>query len=873
MFPNWNLNNDTNNLPEYWKTCVGYLDISYPYMHKYSGCYSDYDRSLIKTFLESTLSNVSSDIYTTHTRPWRYLDSMPVLDIDRQRGFRVLTWLSKRTVGSGSNSNGLKNKYNTPFFTGNGTGKNLIVSYSIIEIFPDTTNNSKSTNVKDSKLLTSTTETTYPTINDIQLGGNCCCDNILIAERTSTSNNVFTLTKVAGSYPIRKNDLFTVIFNDSFDNSLGTDGYTMVFDGGSGSNGVFDETRYVACAYRNANTSIGVKLPAPIIGLTPETGNSYVINGNGYTKTFDPSLRSGTVHTFLFEKAVIPTTSEIYYLYGDNFRINSETTWNNALDNAEAVNFYINPIPSQYSEYSDYFKVVYCATKVGDFNDNVQITQGNQGVQGIEGIQGRQGTRGLQGIQGNTGSTGLQGRQGIQGIKGDTGETGSTGLQGRQGIQGIKGDTGGTGTTGLQGRQGIQGIKGTDGSAGSTGLQGRQGTTGLQGRQGIQGIIGIGLQGIQGISGNDASGGEIPLLKNLKFISRESDNSLIIFERSLKAADSHNNGNTPLLLNYIRFQIDASDTWLHENILTNNGALPSGTNATWGIRFERVRKGKWSTINTNNKLSDFNQYTICTNTGNTPINAYNMAISGIGTLTPAAAQHNHYYMVPMDLYGFNFDAYYSNGIEWFLDKTVENVDLWYIPFTSEHISYHPHIYDGYTSHVFTLKSVNTKTLMDSVTNRMYPYITTVISSYNNILRNGSNYNNGTNIDEWFTYNNKRIYIGGQNNMSATYSLKTNPSITYTTFSDDSYTNTHGQLVNIAITNRFSFTCRIGLCTFKNTPVSISYTPYTVNWINFNVILGLTHFENSQSDNPPTTYGSNSNLPFIRGKVSKGKVPC
>ena len=126
-------------------------------------------------------------------------------------------------------------------------------------------------------------------------------------------------------------------------------------------------------------------------------------------------------------------------------------------------------------------------------------------------------------------------------------------------------------------------------------------------------------------------------------------------------------------------------------------------------------------------------------------------------------------------------------------------------------------------------------------------------------------------NEWFKYNGKRVYIGGQENMNATYRLKTNP---HTIYYND-YNNTNGVYKDIKITNRFSFTCRIGLCTFKNSPATIAFTPYTTNWINFNVVLGLTHLEHDLDDDletPGGHYGTNSNLAFIRGKMSKGRIP-
>ena len=770
LFPNYGTHSDKNNLPEYWKTDIGYLDISYPYRHDMNGCYSDNDRARIKTFFEY-YNQTSGSTYNVRTTPWRALEQIPLLDIDKKRGFRVLTWLSKRTVSSGSDSNFLQNKYYTPLFNGNGTGKNLIVSYSIIEIFPEENNASNNSNSKSAAVNDNNTSST---INDIQLGSNCCCDNILMAERLNNSSNVFTLTKIAGSYPIRKNDLFTVIFNDNFENDLGSNGYSLVFDGGYGENGVFEETQYVVGVYRNSVTDIGATLASPIIGLTPETGNEYLINGNGYSKTFDLSLRSGAVHTFVFEKCVFYNNGS--YLYGNNFQIYSDLLKSNSLSLTVCDNFSISEIPTEYSEYSEYFDVLFCASKIGDFNDNLSSSQGLQGIQGI------QGSNGLQGIQG--------------------------------------------------------------------------------------------LNGLQGIQGSSfANGAALPLIKNLRF------NTLYGNDGTIKLLINVRNKPYNLqefVTNTITFQVSAEHNWMCENILTNNGDLPN-TGGEYGIRFERIKHGKWTAIGKTKKLDTAN-YVICTTNENTPISA--KIIDGvndlniIGTLLPENALNNTSYLVQCGPGEYNvYKRFYENSdYVWKLVNTYSFNNYMFMPFNKENMDVHVvHINSGNKdlyNYIFKLKNVTTMGLMNSVTQRNMNDIS--IYTYKEILENGSNnVEHPNNI--LFTYNHKKIYIKGETNSLTNYYVQNNSRYTGNAYPDG---------IAVGHNNRFSFKCRIGICTYNgiNQTSYEYYTPYITNWIEFNVILGKTKFENDGKDGTEVNNiidpynGSLTNLVFIRGKLSKGIIP-
>ncbi len=889
----------TCNLPYYWGSQTGALDYGYP--RRYNGstqCYDTYSDATYTTYQTNTIyrpsqENQNSDLYKIHkfyedynpfnvsgvdvssysmyasdiktyNQPWEIFLNSPITTIERVRGFRTFTWWSAKAMST-SGSNSLKTPSGNSFFNGNGGGKNLIFSYSIIHVFPgsdDTSlaNTYSSKGVYLGELEKSEETSKNSTETKSKNGGNseydgdsiyninfrtCCCDNILIAERENNNTNAFILTKISGTYPIHKNDLFTVIFKDGLNNDLGMQGKPMIFKSGSGANqtNLFDDdgiiVNNVACIYGNSEaTGINMHLPAPIIGFTPRTGYSYDINQNGYN-SLDDAVRSGVAHTFVFNKSAFTKYSDISYKYG-NSSILANTFYNNGISSTVCGGMVLSYLPQAFSQ--DDFCCIYSAIKIGDFNDNANITSGFQGIQGITGYQGISGsaTTGAQGIQG------IKGNQGVQGIKGN------------QGIQGIKGN------------QGVQGIKGN---------QGIQGIRSYQGIQGIQGIRSYqGIQGIQGASGGGSSSSSSPLLKNVKF---KKENNYYMYEQVSKLADSHSTGSCPILFNTIKFQIDAENSWIEDNILTNNGDLPSSGNTAWGIRFERIRNGRWKTININKKYDtyyhpNYTGYTKtkCTTISQTPVNAWNGIAGGAGTLSPGNAVTSRFYMIPMDAYGFNFNVYIRSGSSWMWIDTITDVDLWYIPLNSIHFTHSAIVFSDHTTHVFTLKSVNTKSLMDAVTFRdrgMY----SLYRSYDEIMRWGSEYIlNGNSYR--FMYDNKRIYIGGQFNMDATYQLTTIPYTTYAS-GQGGYNNTNGVTVDTKITNRFSFRCRIGLCTFGNETPSVSYSPHTTSWVEFNDILGLTRFENSNFDTPVASvnpkYGTNSNIVFVRGKMSKGKVPC
>ena len=229
-----------------------------------------------------------------------------------------------------------------------------------------------------------------------------------------------------------------------------------------------------------------------------------------------------------------------------------------------------------------------------------------------------------------------------------------------------------------------------------------------------------------------------------------------------------------------------NDTWINNNILTNNGNLPV-SGGKYGIRFERVKKGKWTGI-------------------------------------------------PKFL---------------FIPFNSSNMDCVIPPYITTSNSHKIFTY------VFTLKSITTKSLSDELLEFPNNY------GYTHTFKLGSKSGSS-----WVKYDGKKVYIKGQANSLTSYSLE-NPNSYY------SY-NRHSTLTNIKITNRFSAKMRVVFCTYNEiSENNYKYTiPVYINSVEFNLVIGLTKSESSVGDkyNGSTYLKSNSDIVFIRGKQSRGRIP-
>lgn len=225
-------------------------------------------------------------------------------------------------------------------------------------------------------------------------------------------------------------------------------------------------------------------------------------------------------------------------------------------------------------------------------------------------------------------------------------------------------------------------------------------------------------------------------------------------------------------------------TWMLDNILTNNGALPS-TGGHYGIRFEMIRRGKWTGM---------------TNYLFIPFNSTNMTLQ-----TYETTQSNH---------------------------TV------------------------YT-YVFTLNSITTKTLADNT------IIIPTGYGYTYVFKKGSKIGSA-----WVKYLGKTVYIKGQANSLSTYNLQSNSYYSYNRY-------TTGTSINI--TNRFSAKMRVVFCSYNDiatTQYQAKTIPIYINSVEFNLVMGLTKTESDKADHylESTTSNSNSDIVFIRGKQSRGRIP-
>ena len=376
-----------------WNTNTGVMDYG---MAGYSTPRDDSNHlGNVATYLNSNSAEIQN--------PWVQLLLRPKSPVELERGYRILTWFCEMDRSSIVH-NYLRNRYNISIFKKDKF--RLLVSYSIIEIFPKV----------QTRSLPATTQMSPIEAAIMYLKNKCCCDNIMVAYRERVGHNTFYLKKLSGVYPLSKNDKFTVIFNDSFSNPNGLNGYPLVLhDRDYGT--LFDGTDHVTCMYRNAvyGDGFNVMLPAPIIGITPDTCAEYTINGEGFSE-FDPGLRSAVAHTFVFEKSVF-YKGTVTYGSGET-AVSYQDMWSMGTDEmqqSECEWIEIHSIPAYLEEYADMFTVLYSATKVGDFD-----TGGSGGGSGAQGVQG---TQGIQGI----GGTSVQGTQGVQGIQGASGGGGGGG--------------------------------------------------------------------------------------------------------------------------------------------------------------------------------------------------------------------------------------------------------------------------------------------------------------------------------------------------------------------------------------------------------------------------------------------------------------
>jgi len=116
---------------------------------------------------------------------------------------------------------------------------------------------------------------------------------------------------------------------------------------------------------------------------------------------------------------------------------------------------------------------------------------GSIGPQGVSGPTGPSGVTGPQGVSGPTGPSGPSGANStVPGPQGVSGPTGPSGPSGVTGPQGVSGPTGPSGPSGATGPQGVSGPTGPSGPSGAIGPQGVQGPTGPSGAQGNRGDIG-----------------------------------------------------------------------------------------------------------------------------------------------------------------------------------------------------------------------------------------------------------------------------------------------------------------------------------------------------------------------------------------------
>ena len=373
--------------------------------------------------------------------PWRYLfnsnhtDWNPCLKLKRDvrstsnvnsgRGFRIFSWFNGKHTAS-PYTNNFKNYRNSSnvnyrLFSTN-SSQSLCYSYTIIEIplnYEDASLNSAKggevsgyiSGVKSGGEGQSQTVN----INEINFDG-CCCDNVLIATRVDSTTNRFNLRAISGSYPLNRNDKFTVIFKDTYDNAL--DRPMMFIDGDNDidifgsdvdvSNNTTHPITTLAVVYKNTkiNGSSPIKsLPAPFMGISPINGNAISITG--YSSS-DAALRSGEVHTFIYEKCLYYKHNNCAYNYGSDGK-NCATMWSNGVELANCS--WLGESGNSSDANS---MVITAAIKVGDFDTagsgggggGEQGTQGIQGVQGVQGKQGRQGVRGYQGYQGVQGTSG-----------------------------------------------------------------------------------------------------------------------------------------------------------------------------------------------------------------------------------------------------------------------------------------------------------------------------------------------------------------------------------------------------------------------------------------------------------------------------------
>jgi len=381
------------------------------------------------------------------------------------------------------------------------------------------------------------------------------------------------------------------------------------------------------------------------------------------------------------------------------------------------------------------------------------------------------------------------------------------------------------------------------------------------GGTGIQGI-----QGIQGLSGSGSSSLTVPRIKNLKFSPYLTESNMIATAEAVeeigKATCYHK-----VVSDQIKFQMSAPYSWMTANILTNNGALPA-TGGVYGVRFERIKRGKWMGINCNKTLSSYNPLTVCAGTqSSVPQCAryYDGTLEFLGTMEPSSQTMNRYYAVHISdgdyaIYQTTYNSV-SGIYKWRLVNYVNDTSYMYIPFNSTNMDCAVSNIgtSEFKQYIFTMKKINTMSLMNAVTVRAMDNSLNHIYSYEDILKNGAG--------EKILLNPKRtVYIGGTNNATETYLLRAaNSRYSYNRTTADT---------NIGITNRLSVRFRICFVSYDSFADYIYYaiTPFEFNSIEFNLLLGMTRNEDESADNETSFNNSQSNLPFVRGKLSRGRIP-
>ena len=228
-------------------------------------------------------------------------------------------------------------------------------------------------------------------------------------------------------------------------------------------------------------------------------------------------------------------------------------------------------------------------------------------------------------------------------------------------------------------------------------------------------------------------------------------------------------------------------------------------------------------------------------------------------MNPSAQTMNTYYAVPISNGDYAiYQTVYSNGYIWKVVDYVNDTSYMFIPFNSANMECVVSNIgtSEFKQYTFIMKKINTMSLMNAVTKRTMDNSSNHIYSYEDILKNGS----GNKI---LLNPKRRVYIGGTNNALDTYLLRAaNSRYSYNTTLADT---------NVGITNRLSVRFRICFVSYDSY-VDYAMTPFEFNSIEFNLLLGMTRNEDEAADNNTAYNNSQSNLPFIRGKQSRGRIP-